>query len=544
MRTAAYTRYSTDEQRSASTDDQLRNIANHCQRHAWPSPTHYADEAISGAKHSRPGLDRLLADAERRLFDLLLVDDLSRLGRDMAETPRLVKLLKFWGIRLVGVSDGLDTERQGYKIEVGLRGLMAEAYLDDLADKTHRGLTGLALQGYSAGGLPYGYTSTHDGHGHRRQINPDQAEIVREIFTRYATGHTPRAIASDLNARAIPSPRGGAWAASAINGDRKRGIGMLNNALYIGQQIWNKSKWIRDPVTGRRTRTERPPSEWIIHDAPELAIVDAATWCQVKARQAELDHELASKPRPGGGAPRKYLLSGLLYCAECGSKYAIVDRYRYGCARHKDRGPSACSNGTKVARQHLEKILLDNIRAEMMREENYRAFEAELRRLLTQDTSAEQAAARRTIKQANTEIDNIMTAIKAGIFTESTRAALEAAEQTKKAAQAALDSASRDNVVDLLPLARRTYKRLVEQISDPGDDIAETRAAIKAITGKIKLSRQDGGLWAHFTQSESELNVVAGARFDVYLTAPAPIKVADCKGKRPALQAVKVSTDG
>lgn len=541
MKTAAYTRFSSDEQRSASNADQLRNITNHCQRHHWPAPTHYADSALSGSLHSRPGLDRLLADAERHAFDLLLVDDLTRLARDMAETPRLVKLLKYWGVRLIGVSDGIDTDRTGYKIEVGLRGIMGEAYLDDLAEKTHRGLTGLALQGYSAGGLPYGYTSHHDGNGYRREINPAEADIVREIFTRYAAGHPPRAIAADLNARAIPSPRGGTWAASAINGDRKRGIGLLNNAIYIGQQIWNKSKWIKNPARGnKRTRVERPPHEWIINEAPQLQIVDMDTWNRVKARQAQLQTALDKKPRPGGAPPRKYLLSGLLYCDECGSSYIIVDRYRYGCARHKDRGPAACSNDTKVARKHLEQILLDNIRAELMNKEHFQAFEKELRRLLAQDTSSDEAAARRALKQASKEIDNIMAAIKAGILTETTGAALRQAEQAKKDAQHAINNATRHNVEELLPHARAMYQRLVEQINEPNGEITEKREAIRQITGRITLSRHEGGLWANFAGSQSQLNMVAGARYVVNLTtAPAPIKVADSKAVRPKLQAVE-----
>lgn len=537
MRTAAYTRYSSDEQRAASIDDQLRNIRQHCQRQAWPDPAHYSDAAISGAKHSRPGLDRLVADAEARQFDIVLVDDLSRLGRDMAETPRLVKLFKYWGIRLVGVSDGVDTERQGYKIEIGLRGLMAEAYLDDLAEKTHRGLAGLAAKGYSAGGTPYGYTSQADDSGHRRQVNPDQAEVVREIFSRYAAGHTPRAIAADLNARAIPSPRGRAWAASAINGDRRRGIGLLNNALYIGQQVWNKSKWIRDPATGRRKRTERPPTDWIITEAPELAIVDLDTWHQVKARQAELQHRLEHQARPGGSPPRKYLFSGLLHCDSCGGSLIIVDRYRYGCARHKDRGPAACANDLKIPRATIEQALLNEIRHELMKKEHYQAFEAELRRLLTQDSSSDRQAAREAIKQADREIDNILAAIKAGIFTESTRAALESAEQAKKAAQAKLDASSAHNADKLLPMARAIYKRLVDQINAPGGDVIEKREAIKQITGKITLSRREGGLWADFEKTNCQLNMVAGARYDVYFTAPAPLKVADFTAGGRLLQA-------
>lgn len=113
---------------------------------------------------------------------------------------------------------------------------MSELYLDDLADKTHRGLMGQALSGFSAGGLPYGYRSVRGPDGCEREIDPEQAPWVLHIFEQFAAGVSPRAIAVDLNKRGVRSRRGGSWALSAIYGD-KRGLGILNNCLYIGQQV-------------------------------------------------------------------------------------------------------------------------------------------------------------------------------------------------------------------------------------------------------------------------------------------------------------------
>lgn len=143
-------------------------------------------------------------------------------------------------IRVVGASDGTDTARDGYKLETGLRGLMSEFYLDDLAKKTHRGLMGQALDGYSAGGLPYGYSSSFDGQGHRRKINEDEARWVRYIFERYVSGVSSRQIADELNSQKVSSPRGGTWAHSALYPDAK-GVGMLGNPIYNGRQIWNRT---------------------------------------------------------------------------------------------------------------------------------------------------------------------------------------------------------------------------------------------------------------------------------------------------------------
>ena len=210
MRVAAYLRYSSDSQREASLDDQLRNLRAYCSRHGWPVPVVFQDAAISGSRTDRPDYVRLLDSAAA--FDVILVDDLSRLGRDSEEVQRAVKRLTFAGVRLVGVSDGVDTGRKGHKVEVGLRGLMSELFLDDLADKTHRGLMGRALTGASAGGLPYGYQVGAEVGS--RVIDPAQAAIVRRIYSEYLAGQPARAIAAGLNRDGVPPARaGGSWAA-------------------------------------------------------------------------------------------------------------------------------------------------------------------------------------------------------------------------------------------------------------------------------------------------------------------------------------------
>lgn len=177
MRVAAYARYSSAAQREASLDDQLRNCRVYCGRMGWPEPVAYTDAAMSGSRNDRPGYLRLVADSLR--FDVIVVDDLSRLSRDSIEVAQAIRRLTFAGVRVVGVSDGTDTGRKGHKAEVGLRGIMSELYLADLADKTHRGLTGRALAGSSAGGLPYGYRVTERG---QRAVVESQAAVVRRIL--------------------------------------------------------------------------------------------------------------------------------------------------------------------------------------------------------------------------------------------------------------------------------------------------------------------------------------------------------------------------
>lgn len=278
MRTAAYCRYSSDEQRQSSIRDQLRNIQRYCEKSGWPTPVLFRDEAVSGTRNDRPGYRSLIQALESGAFDVVLVDEYSRLSRDHIEAATIVRLLKFRGLRLVGVSDGLDTNRDGYKLETGLRGLMNEAYLDDLAKKAHQGLKGLALTGFSPGALPYGYRSTGTEEvGYKRHIHEPEAQWVRHVFERYVLGDSPRMIAQALNGRGVPSSRGGTWAHTALYSDVK-GVGMLGNPMYAGRPVWNRTKWLHHPDTGRHVRTMRPESEWVITEDPALRIVEEDVW--------------------------------------------------------------------------------------------------------------------------------------------------------------------------------------------------------------------------------------------------------------------------
>lgn len=530
MRIAAYARYSTDHQREASIRDQLRNIEEYCARMGWPMPMLYQDQAMSGSRLDRAGYTLMLNAAREKQFEVLLVDDFSRLARDHVEAAQTVRLLKFLGIRLIGVSDGLDTSRTGYKLETGFRGLMAELYLDDLAEKTRRGLMGQALDGYSAGGLPYGFTSAFDGKGYKRTIHPEQAQTVRRIFEQYVAGHSPRAIAAQLNQMDIPSPRGGKWAVSAIYPDAKH-VGMLANPLYNGKQTWNKSKWVKDPATGRRLRTLRPESEWIITEHPELKIIDDELWQAARQRALSTRAKTAKqrahlKSNASGGRNPKYLLSGIIRCGQCSGAYVIVDYYRYGCATNKDRGDAACSNRIKIARTILEGKLLAGIKAELLSEKAYQLFEQEVRQLL-KEQHPDPRQAKQEITKAQTEIDNIMLAIRQGIITPSTKQALEQAEAKLIAAQQKLKDIQAWQPTQILPRAREIYRNLVQKLEHI-QDVISAREAIKAIVGEIELKPENGELWAEIKQDGlaalSKITVVAGARC-VRNSTPLRIKI-------------------
>jgi DNA invertase Pin-like site-specific DNA recombinase len=274
MRAVIYARYSSEQQRATSIDDQIRLCKERIAREGWTMVQVYRDSAMSGATTLRPAYQAMLEGAREAAFAVVVAEALDRLSRDQEDIAALFKRLQFAGIRLVTLGEG-DIG----VLHIGLKGTMNALFLKDLADKTRRGLRGRIEAGKSGGGNAYGYdlTRSYDPNGDPvrggRTINAAEAEVVREIFARYAAGEAPRRIAFDLNARRVVAPRGGAWSASTLNGNRSRGTGVLNNEMYIGRLVWNRLSYVKDPETGKRRSRANASDAIVTIEAPALAMV-------------------------------------------------------------------------------------------------------------------------------------------------------------------------------------------------------------------------------------------------------------------------------
>jgi site-specific DNA recombinase len=279
MRVSIYARYSSDLQRAASIEDQLLVCTERVVREKWTLTATYTDRGISGASHLRPGYQKLLEDARKGEFDIVLAEALDRISRDQEHVASFFKLMSFAGIRIVTLAEGEISE-----LHVGLKGTMNALFLKDLADKTRRGLRGRVEQGRSGGGLCYGYTIVEIGERGGREIFPSEAAVVRRIFADFAAGKSPRRIAAELNREGIPGPAGRPWGDTTIRGHALRGTGVLRNELYVGRLVWNRLRYTKDPATGRRVSRINPREAWICRDVPELRIVDDNLWNCVQTR--------------------------------------------------------------------------------------------------------------------------------------------------------------------------------------------------------------------------------------------------------------------
>jgi site-specific DNA recombinase len=460
-RAAIYARFSSDLQDSRSIGDQVTLCCDRAQRQGYVVARVYDDAAASGASlHGRPGIKRLLYDAEAKAFDVLIAESMSRIGRDQEDRAYVRKRLKFFGVGVETPSEGAVTP-----LIDGVRAALDSEYLEDLKRHTRRGMTGRVRDGLSAGGLTYGYTP--GGAKGERVIVEHEATIVRRIFEEYAAGRSPRAIAEGLNHDGITPPRGRDWQASTINGNSVRGSGILMNALYDGRLVWNRVSMHKDPDTGRRVSRANPEDQWITTVVPHLRIVSAQLFTKVQAMKAA-----RCKLRPEQQRRPKHLLAGLLRCGCCGSAMVANNLDHSGrriyCGRRKEGG--RCANGKTYKLSPIEARVVAALKAQLKDPraiEHYLATYRAERKRLAAEGAGKRARLERTLGQAKREIDRIVDQIGRGtISEEEARSRLPELRRRRDDAQAELAAlAPPARPVELHPTAVERYLAVIEDLA-------------------------------------------------------------------------------
>ena len=502
LRCALYARYSSDQQRAASIEDQFRVCREHAEREGWTIAGAYKDSAISGdSVILRSGVQALLEDARRGLFEVVVAEALDRVSRDQADVAILYKHLRFAGVTVVTLAEGEINE-----LHVGLKGTMNALFLKDLAAKTHRGIWGRVEAGKAGGGQSYGYdvVKALDAAGERirgeRAINETQAAIVRRIFREYASGMSPRAIARGLNADGVPGPKGKLWSDNTLRGHAKAGTGVLNNELYIGRLVWNRHRGMKDPETGKRVTRLNPAEDWIVVEVPELRIADDALWQAAKARQAEQAERYAAviagvraanANRLNATHRPRHLLSGLLECGLCGGPYAMRGQDRYPCSSHVTTG--GCVNRRSIRRAVLEERVLTGLKDRLMApeaaEEAMRAYGEETNRL-NRERRASGTSDRKELAAIGKKIASMIAAIEDGGYVRGMSDRLRELEARQDELNALLSAASAD-LPDIHPnvaaIYRRKVARLAEALKRP-DERMEAANAIRGLIERIVLS--------------------------------------------------------
>ncbi len=376
MRAAIYARYSSENQRPESIEDQVTACRRLAAERGFQvaDGSVYADPACSGARRDREGLRALMAAAEDHQFEVLLVDDLSRLARDNFLMLQILAELHFIAIRCISVADGLDSSDEEATLGIQIRGIFNELQLRDLKKKTLRGQLGQKRRGFSVGERTLGYKSVPVGEmrmdkkgrprpeGYRMEIEPTEAAVVLRVFKAYAEEQSMTRIVRALNEEGVPgrfrTSKG--WSPATVSR-------MLDNEKYMGRWVWNRTESRRDPRTGRRRRFEKPESEWVVHKEERLRIVPQSLWEAVLAKR-----KAARRTWPGGKGRRGFskkqgsrqhhypthLLSGGMACGACGAAMGQVSGKAggyYGCL---GAVKGACENKMLVRRSLAEQIIL------------------------------------------------------------------------------------------------------------------------------------------------------------------------------------------
>jgi site-specific DNA recombinase len=373
---AIYARFSSALQNERSIDDQVRRCREHIKQQGGDPEAAkvFADFAISGSSLDRPGFEGMMTAVDRGEVKVIVTEDMSRISRDFADSAHIFKRLQFLQVPLVGVADGIDTSQKHAKLSFTVKSLVADLYLDDLRDKTLRGLEGRALQGFATGNVAYGYHTVPvpDGRGgvlgNRIEIHEGEAVVIRRIFEMCRDGHSLAAIARTLNHEHVASPRVGqrhrcfGWGGSTIRA-------LVRNERYAGVWRFKERQWVKVPGENRRQPQLRNAADIMVSHRPELRIIEDALWTEVQARLATVAKRYMGNQRQAG-VPRKrtdYLLSSLLVCAQCGAPMSIssgTSASYYRCQTNRKKG--TCSNRISVREDVARPRILAAIQAHML----------------------------------------------------------------------------------------------------------------------------------------------------------------------------------
>lgn len=289
----------------------------------------YTDDNVSGSGFERIGLERLKADVLEGRIQLLLLKDLSRLGRNNTKTLQWIDFLEEHGIRILTADGRYDSMHDNDM--VGIETWANERYIRDISRKIRSSIRFKIERGEYIGNAPYGYIKSNV-EKNRLIINEEQAQVVRLIYGLYLSGLGYSSIAGKLNERGIPSPEGVKWNRISVRR-------ILISRVYIGDTV----QGVSERISFKSKKTRRlPEEEWVITENTHEGII------------SKEEFERAQKIRAGratGKSIRRrnasHILNGIIFCGDCGSTMYVRKRsagVAYVCGNYYRYGSGACSS--------------------------------------------------------------------------------------------------------------------------------------------------------------------------------------------------------
>ena len=416
-----YVRLSKDDERageSVSIENQKLMLRKYVTEQGWDEAGCYVDDGYSGTNLERPGLQRLLEDAKDGKVNLILVKDMSRLGRNYIEVGRLTDyVFPMIGCRFIALNDGIDSIHSDNDI-APFRNLFNEFQSRDTSKKIKAVKRACAGNGMYLGCYaPYGYKKD-PADKHHFLIDEPAAEVVRRIYALRCQGYGFRKIAGELNADHVITPRdyyyqqlgkpNPCYSNHLWNDVTIRVI--VRNEAYIGNMVQMKTGTLSYKS---KKFVAKPEEEWIRTEGTHEPVIDRATW-----DQCVLLDQKVSKPRSTGEG-KLSLFGGLVRCMDCGfmMRYNQESHVRKGgrkvtyisylCGNYSRSGKGACSAHI-IYQQPLEELVLEDIRrytGRILEDED--GLRQELKAIKDKDSAARQKADRQQQKALQARLNDL-----------------------------------------------------------------------------------------------------------------------------------------
>ena len=404
MTAVIYARYSSDSQREASIEGQLRDCKDYAEKNGITVVGTYIDRAYSAKTDDRPDFQRMIKDSGKKIFDVVLVWKLDRFARNRFDAVNYKYQLEKNGVHLVSAMEPISQGPEGIMVESMLIG-MAEYYSAELALKVARGERENALQcKYNGGVVPLGFTIGKEDRLYH--IDPETAPIVQEIFTRYADGEPAEKIAASLNERGLRTRTGKPFVKNSF-------FQIFRNRRYIGEYRY------KDIVT----------------PGGIPAIVDQDLFDRVQQR--------FEQNRIAHGRPAKedvsYLLTTKLFCGKCGTlmggesgtSHMGNTYYYYKCGNAKRHGKAHCDLKA-IRKEPLERFVVDTAIKVIFSDEIIEQL-IDLVMEAQQKENTRLPVLKDQLRDTEKRLANLLEAIEQGILTPTTKQRLDELEARKEA---------------------------------------------------------------------------------------------------------------
>lgn len=371
--TALYCRLSQEDENKGDSDsivNQKAILTKYAEENGFTNIQVFVDDGYSGVSFNRPDFQRLLELMEKGRVKTLITKDLSRLGRNYIEVGNYTEILfPRWDVRYIAINDNYDSLYSEGNELAPFKNLFNEWFARDTSKKIRAVIKAKAERGERVGtSVPYGYKRDPDVKGHLL-VNEETAPIIQMIFELCAKGIGPKNIGNILRDKKIFKPTfyryqtDGVYGAvtdtdTPYNWTSQTISDILKNEIYLGHTINCRTR----VVSFKDKRViEVPESEQYRFENTHEAIIDKETWDAVqKVREGK-------RRRNNMGEIDKY--SGLLYCADCGSKLYFVrgksitpETYNFICSRYRKHNGEELCTAHRIREVALDEIVLEEIR--------------------------------------------------------------------------------------------------------------------------------------------------------------------------------------